>query len=195
MRAFNKAVAALCLCAAITGCASGTAQTSGLSNSTPTLPGCPGAGGDQGGISPTVVSPINPALRGKMPVLARATPAHSTVVRAVVTDLERPTEPPRIKTLVRSQVLITRQVWETVRKAHGAPPPAASGLRAPHNVVAASVVVRTTDLLNHRLRVTVPAGLTPRDYFVVATQQFSEVCRRGGAGETDSVIGLVRIRR
>jgi hypothetical protein len=152
----------------------------------------PGAGGDVAHMSPTFIAPTCANLHGKITVLARTTPTQPTIVYAKVTSLSR--EESAIKTLVRSRIVLVSQVFETVKRAHGAGPPIPPDrLLESSNVIASSPVVRTTDLKDHLLTLHVPTGLTSRDYFIVGIQVFTELCTPRSTGNTESVVGLVRV--
>jgi hypothetical protein len=145
--------------------------------------------------TPTFVSPVDPRARGRITVLARTTVDRSTVVPAVVTTLTDGRAVLSVPTLARSRIVLVRRVYETVRTVRDAPPPISPQLMLRRsNVISSDRVVRTTDLDDHRLDTTVPAGLRARDY-VVAVQDFTERCRPTDTAEPDELIGLVRVVR
>jgi hypothetical protein len=103
---------------------------------------------------------------------------------------------PEIALLVRSRIVLTRQAYETVPGARGVADPLISPdqLLSPANVIASSRVVQTTDLADHALTLTAPAGLAPRDYFVIAVQHATQQCQPSPrTGPSWAVIGLVRV--
>jgi hypothetical protein len=126
-------------------------------------------------------------------MLARTTPADGSTVHAVVRS--RSKTKPEVPVLVRSRIVLTRKVWETVSAARGIANPLINPdqLLSRSNVIATSRTVRTTDLANHPLTLAVPARLSPRDYFVVAVQHATELCDPPRSGGTESLIGLVRV--
>ena len=156
-------------------------------------PVCPWAGGDAFQGAPTFIVPTGPNVHGKITVLTHTTSNRPTVVHAKVTSLSEPRSP--VKSLRRSRIVLVSQVFETVGKAHGAPPPIdPDQVLKPANVIASSAVVRTTDLKDHLLTLHVPTGLSSRDYFIVGVQVFTGLCTPRSTGSTQSVVGLVRVR-
>jgi hypothetical protein len=83
--------------------------------------------------------------RKQITVLARTTQAHGTRVDAVVTSLSRASS--AIPVLVRSRIVLTRQVFETIPGTQGVPSTILNPdqLLSPSNVIATSQVVRATD--------------------------------------------------
>jgi hypothetical protein len=177
------------------------ACTGGSNSRTPSAPSprpsgsvaCPGAGGDAAFGPPTLVVPAGPHLHGRLTVLARTTPAHGSTVRAVVSALSK--TKPEVTVLVRSRIVLTRKVWETVSAAKGIANPLINPdhVLSRSNVIATSRTVRTTDLADHSLTLAVPPGLSPRDYFVIAAQHATEICDPPRSSRTEALIGLVRV--
>ena len=177
------------------------ACTGGSGSRTPSAPTsrprpsvvCPGAGGDAAFGPPTLVVPAGPDLHGRITMLAHTTPLHGSTVHAVVRSLSK--TKPDVTVLVRSRIVLTRKVWETVSAARGIANPLIDPdqFLSRSNVIATSRTVRTTDLADHALTLAVPARLTPRDYFVVAFQHATELCDPPRNSGTESLIGLVRV--